>query len=70
MPKLVITPVVGIAADELPAWACVERAVLEHVLEAWPEPRRGISSNTSERHPLWLIRLARERKNVPVAQFL
>lgn len=70
MPKLVIAPVVGIAAGELPARACVERTVLEHLLEAWPEPRRGISSDTSERHPLWLIRLARERKNVPVAQFL
>lgn len=43
MPRLVIAPIVGIAANELPARACVERAVLEHTLEAWLEPRRGIS---------------------------
>lgn len=43
MPRLVIAPIVGIAADELPARACVERAVIELTLEAWLEPRRGIS---------------------------
>lgn len=69
MPKLVIAPVVGISDNELPAWAYVERAVFEHALEGWPEPRRGISSDTSERHPLWLIRLAHAREYVPVAHF-
>ena len=42
-PRLIIAPVIGIAADELPAWAHVERAVFEHALKGWPEPRRGIS---------------------------
>ena len=41
-PRLIIAPVIGIAADELPAWAGVERADSEHALEGWPEPRRGI----------------------------
>ena len=70
MPKLVIAPVVGITAAELPARACVERSVFKHVLEGWLEPRRGISPDESEHHPLWLIRLARAREYVPVAQFL
>ena len=67
MPKLVIAPVIGIAADELPAWAGVERTVSADC-EAWPVPHRGISSSNGG-SPTLTDPARAWREYVPVAHF-